>query len=89
MVTRNGRPALWAAPARPQVLATTEGDAMTDEIQADSPPPRRRFDDVAGNNPFRKPAPGIPLWVWLLVGLGALLCFVPVLAALSWSIMSR
>jgi hypothetical protein len=60
---------------------------MSDEIQAEPPEPRRRRFDDSGETPVQKPSEGIPVWVWLLVGMGGLFCACPLLGAVTWFLL--
>lgn len=51
---------------------------MADEFQAEPPRPRRDWGDDPDARPVRRRAGGMPVWAWLLIGVGAMsLCLVP------------
>lgn len=57
---------------------------MADEFQSDPPPPRRDWGDEVEDRPLPRRPEGMPVWAWLLIGLGGLsLCLVPAFLAVA------
>lgn len=57
---------------------------MAEEFQAEPPRPRRDWGDDVGNRPVQPQQGGMPVWAWVLIGVGALtVCLVPGVLALG------
>lgn len=57
---------------------------MADEFQSEPPSPRRDWGDEVDDRPLPRHSEGMPVWGWLLIGLGALsLCLVPAFLAVG------
>lgn len=55
---------------------------MSDDIQSDPPRPRKDWGDEAGDQPVQQRTEGLPIWAWLLIGLGAVsICAAPIVFA--------
>lgn len=55
---------------------------MSDEFQSEPPRPRRDWGDDVDDRPLPRQSEGMPVWSWLLIGVGALsLCLVPAFLA--------
>jgi len=57
---------------------------MAEEFQAEPPRPRKDWGDDVDDRPVKRSSEGMPVWGWVLIGVGALmLCLLPALLALS------
>jgi hypothetical protein len=57
---------------------------MSDQFQAEPPRPRRDWGDDADARPVQRRSDGLPVWAWLLIGLGAVsMCLVPAVLAMG------